>query len=60
VSRRHTSPKRLARKAMRQARRQQVAWRRERDRGLSAAGRIERQFSDAGVARHARDRKEPV
>jgi hypothetical protein len=60
MSKKHSSPKRLARKAMRQARRQQLAWRRERDRGLSAADRVTREFNIAGTARYERDWKEPV
>jgi hypothetical protein len=54
VSKKHSSPKRITRKAARQARRQQLAWQRDRDRGLSAADRVTRQFNHAGTARHER------
>ena len=60
MSRKQRSPKRAASAAARVARQKRSAWRRDRIRGLSAAERIERQFNNAGIARHVRDERNPV
>jgi hypothetical protein len=59
MARKHTSPKQMAAKAARMARRQQVGYRRTRGRRLTQADLITREFNSAGSARQVRAERSP-